>query len=367
MVQPFRLPFGKRDRPPADVTIAPAGPPPSELAPPPDQPLYAGPYRLERQIGTGGESHVWLATHAGNGTTAVVKVQRSDVYPDRLRRETAVLHALLAVRTPNVVRLLPAGNDGVVSREPGVLRTPSGEELLYCVLELLPCEAKRNVVQQGPMKRADLLEVCFALRAALRVMHLDFRLLHNDLKPDNIVAWRDPLDARLKVRLLDFGQTALLMPHPRVALPCVTPEPALRYVYVYGSFPYMAPERWHGQVVYESSPSVSPNAPPHGDHWPQAAIVDERADQWAFAASIFELLTGRPLVVAARGSQYRDECRRIITSGAYASTVQEARLPARLKAVLERGLALNPSDRYAPAPSVSSLDFLCRDLEMALA
>ncbi len=360
MVSPFKLPFGKRDRPAADVTIAPSIPTDSAAAGrEPDLPPRAGPYQLEQQIGSGGESHVWLATHLVDRSSSVVKVQRADVYSDRLRREVAVLQALLAAKTPHVVRLLPAGDDGVVRREPGVLRDRSGQQLLYCALELLPCDPKRNVVRQGPMKRADLLEVCFALRAALRVMHLDFQLLHNDLKPDNIVAWRDPLDGRLKVRLLDFGQTALLMPHPQARLPCVTPEPALRYVYIHGSFPYMAPERWHGQHVYDTS-AASAEPPPE-------TIVDERADQWSFAASIFELLTGRPLITAAGGPRYREECRRIITTGAYLATLQEARLPARVKTVLDRGLAISPSDRFAPAPSVSSLDFLCRDLEMALA
>jgi eukaryotic-like serine/threonine-protein kinase len=321
--------------------------------------LMAGPYRLETQIGNGGESHVWLATHLAYGTPAVIKVQRSDVYQDRLRRETAVLHALLEVRTPSVVRLLPAGDDGVVGRDPGVLRNRSGEELLYCALELLPCEAKRNVVRQSPMKRSDVVEVCFALRAALRVMHLDFQLLHNDLKPDNIVAWREPSDGRLNVRLLDFGQVALLMPDRRAKLPCLTPEPALRYVYVYGSFQYMPPERWHGQSLYD--------APSPRDEWVPDAVVDERADQWSFAASVFELLTGRPLVAAAHGRRFREECRRTITSGAYESALRDARVPARARPALERALALNPADRYTPAPSVSSLDFLCRDLETALA
>src|SRR5687768_7622379 len=85
------------------------------------RPLQAGPYRLERQLGGGGEAHIWLATHASAGTPAVLKIQRTEVRAERLRREVAVLYALQEVRTPNVVRLLPAGEDGQVRAEPGTM------------------------------------------------------------------------------------------------------------------------------------------------------------------------------------------------------------------------------------------------------
>jgi serine/threonine protein kinase len=346
------MPFGERGRPVADATIAPTQPP--EWPAGPDRPLQAGPYRLERQIDSGGESHVWLATHVTEQTPSVVKVQRADVFPERMRREVAVLYALQAVKARNVVRLLPAGADGEVRGEPGVMPSRSGEDLLYCALELLPCESGRNLIKQAPLKPADVLEVCFALRAALRVMHLDFQMIHNDLKPDNIVAWRDSRDAPLQIRLLDFGQAALLMPHPRAKLPCIVPEPANRYVYVYGSPPYKAPERWHGQMVYDrNEPQAS---------WSSEVVVDDRADQWSFAATVFQLLTGRRLVNARTDEQYR----RAIVSGTYLSAIQEARLRNGVKAALTRALAVAPADRYAAAPSVSGLDYFCRDLEMTL-
>jgi serine/threonine-protein kinase len=312
--------------------------------------LQAGPYRLEQRLSSGGESHVWLATHARDGSRAVVKVQRSEVRPERLRREAAVLYALQALAAPNVVRPLPAGDDGNAG-EPGSMHTWNGDEVLYCAMEPLPCEPSRNLVKQGPLKGRDAVDVCDALRQALRVMHLELEMIHNDLKPDNIVAWRDGRNTRMQVRLFDFGQAALLMPHPQATYACVTPQPALRYVYDYGSRPYQAPERWHGKS------SQDPSA-----HWSLAA-VDDRADQWSFAATVFKLLTGRTLV----SGQGEAQIRQAILGGAYFATLDEARLPARAKVVLKRALALNPADRYQRAPSVSGLDFFCRDLEAALA
>jgi serine/threonine protein kinase len=280
-----------------------------------------------------------------------LKIQRTEVRAERLRREVAVLYALQEVRTPNVVRLLPAGEDGQVRAEPGTMHNWSGDEVLYCAIEPLPCETDRNLIKQLPLKRRDAVEVCDALRAALRVMHLDFEMIHNDLKPDNLVAWRDARDSRLQVRLFDFAHAALLTPQPQARYPCVVPEPWLRYVYEDGSLAYMAPERWHGQAAGEPGGPVS-----------RAAIVDDRTDQWSFAAIAFELISGRRLVNA----QSREQFRQAIVGGAYLSAVDEARLPGGAKAALKRALALDPAERYQRMPSVSGLDFLCRDLEAAL-
>src|SRR5207237_1286579 len=161
-------------------------------------------------------------------TPAVVKVQRSDVRASRMRREVAVLYALQEGKTPSVVRLLPAGGENVVGREPGVMRTWNGDEALDFVLELLPVGEHRTVIKRARLTQSAALAVCLGASAALRVMHLFFHVIHNDLKPDNLVAWRDPRDGRIQVRLLDFGQAALLAPHPRWPLPCITPEPQHR-------------------------------------------------------------------------------------------------------------------------------------------
>jgi serine/threonine-protein kinase len=362
MAASFRLPFGERARPPADATLLPTEP--VELPPRPAGPQRAGPYRLERQLAAGGEALVWLATHERDGGAAVVKVQRPEVLPERLRREVAILYALQEVKTPNVVRLLPAGDDGVVDRAPRTLRTWNDEDLLYCVLEFLPCDLPANLIndvltRHVPLKKRDALAVCDSLRAALRIMHLGFQMIHNDLKPQNIVAWREARDGRLQVRLYDFGHAALLMPPGAGGRPCVTPEPGMRYVYQYGTFHYMAPERWHGQAAYEAGAGA---AGAGGARFPQA-VVDDRADQWSFAATVFELLTGRRLVDA----RTKEQAGRVIVGGTYLSTLQDSRLAPPIKAALHRALALEPAGRYQGGPSVSGLDYLCRDLEAALA
>jgi len=334
-------------QPPVDES----GPPFPGAAAPPGRHLAAGPYRLERQLGSGGESHVWLATHVTRHTPAVIKVQRIEVRSERLRRETAILHALQAVRTPNVVKLFPADHDGVLRPRPGAMRNWNGDEVSFCAMEPLPSDSGANLIKQGPLKRPDVLAVCVALCQTFRLMHLEFEMIHNDLKPDNIVAWREPRDGRLQVRLLDFGQAALLMPQPGHSQPCVLPEPSLRYVYDYGSRPYKAPERWHGQLIQDPDSRSSP-----------MAAVDDRADQWAFAATVFRLLTGRTLVEGRTEEQFRAAT----IGGAYFAAIDEARIPLGARVALRRALALKPADRYQRVAGVSGLEFFYRDLEMAL-
>jgi eukaryotic-like serine/threonine-protein kinase len=313
--------------------------------------LRAGPFRLLRQLDGGGEAQVWLAEHATTRAPAVVKVQSPTSRPERLRREVAVLHVLQTAQTPNVVRLLPLDGTGSVPDEPGVLRTWRGEPRLFCALEALPSGREHNLIRQGPLKREDALAVCDGLRAALRAMHADFKIVHNDLKPDNLVAWRPgrspqavrvdgpPVAGRLHVRLLDFGQAAQLVSHPITGQPYLGPSEAHRYVYQSGTWPYCAPERWRREPL------------------------DDRSDQWSFAATVFELLTGERLVRA----QGKAACENEIVGGAYLAHVRAAKLPEAAREAFQRALAPSMVDRYPAVPPMSGLDAFYRDLEGALA
>jgi serine/threonine protein kinase len=303
--------------------------------------LHAGPYRLLRQLEGGGEAQVWQAVHSSAGTPSVVKVQSATALPDRLQREVAVLHALQRDGVPNVVRLLPLEDSGQIPDEPGVLRTWRGEPRQFCALEALPSGRDTNLIKQGPLTRNDALAVCDSLRAALRAMHVHLKIIHNDLKPDNLVVWRakGTLPGRIQVRLLDFGQAAHLVPHPVTEQPYVGPTPAYRYVYDSGTWPYCAPERW------------------------QRLPLDDRSDQWSFAATVFELITGERLV---RGLS-KAQCQAEIVSGAYLEVVHDAKLPPQARTAFTRALAVNMLDRYPAALPMSGLDGFFRDLEGALA
>lgn len=299
--------------------------------------LGAGPYRLARQLDGGGESLVWLAEHVSTGAHAVLKIQAPGAPPEWLSRETAVLYALQQMNVPHVVRLLSCREDGLITNMPGLMSNWRGEPRLFCALEVLPSGPDQNLVKRGPMRAADVLATCDSLRLPLRALHADLQTLHNDLKPENLVAWRNARNAPLRVRLLDFGQAVRMSRVGPTGSPCLLPSLDARHVYEFGAWPYFAPERW--------------------DEGP----VDVRSDQWSLAATVFELLTGQRLVPG----QGKPSCQEEVRSGAYLRRLQTAKLPAAAKGALSKALALNPPDRFIDTPSATGIDAFCAALEKA--
>jgi len=134
-------------------------------------------------LGSGSGMDVFAAAVEAGPTGSVVGV---DITPEqlakaeRLRREVAVLYALQEVRTPNVVRLLPAGEDGVVGPLPGVLSYREGRTTLYCALEVLPCRSAGNLLN-------DVLQHVSMSR---RVFETEFKKLFGRMPHEEIVRTR---------------------------------------------------------------------------------------------------------------------------------------------------------------------------------
>ena len=146
--------------------------------------------------------------------------------------------------------------------------------------------------------------------AALDIVH-DARLLHRDIKPDNLLIRR--VNGREVCLVTDFGIAALTQETQRFTANSD----------VLGSVQYMAPERWLGEL---GSPET---------------------DVYALACVLFECLTGRPPYVrngppALYGHAHLEDPVPKLTD--VAPTVPEA-----LDGVMNRALAKAPPDRYARA------------------
>ncbi|HEY7729514.1 MAG TPA: serine/threonine-protein kinase [Gaiellaceae bacterium] len=146
-----------------------------------------GPYLIEEVLGEGAMGVVYRAVHRDDGGTVALKVLRqrlaaSDEYRARFLREARVA---AEVEHPNLARVLEAAEiDGryalVIGYVPG--RT---------LAERLEAE--------GRLPLDDVLRLLGDLGAALDALH-DFRLVHRDVKPANVV-----LDATGAAVLTDFG------------------------------------------------------------------------------------------------------------------------------------------------------------------
>jgi eukaryotic-like serine/threonine-protein kinase len=205
--------------------------------------VRVGPYRIEQRIGRGGMGSVYLA-RADDGHALALKIVAApdDRARARLRREA---RALAELAHPNIVRFESVGDctDGV-----------------YVAMELVDGPSLRDHLATAPWHESVrvLLGVALALEAAHGV-----GVVHRDVKPENIL-----IDTTGVAKLADFGLAKALpgttaTQHQTLAVPLTQSGVAL------GTIGYAAPE----QLM---------NRP-----------VDPRTDQFAFCATLYELMWHR--------------------------------------------------------------------------
>jgi serine/threonine protein kinase/tetratricopeptide (TPR) repeat protein len=188
-----------------------------------------GPYRIERELGTGGMGVVYLATRADGSfeKKVAIKVLRHDrihrLFLSGFQQERQILAQL---NHPHIAAILDAGE------------TPDGDP--YFVMEYvdgLPITAYCDAHSLSIERRLDLfLQVCEAIQHAHRNL-----TVHRDLKPGNVLVTEAGA-----VKLLDFGIAKLLgeATEPAPDLPpsamILTPE-------------YSSPEQIQRQAVTTAS------------------------------------------------------------------------------------------------------------------
>jgi eukaryotic-like serine/threonine-protein kinase len=161
-------------------------------APALEEGMMIGPYRVLRELGSGGMGVVYLAMRSDEvyRRLAAVKVIRPELrdnpLKERFLREREILAAL---DHPNIARIVDGGN------------TPDG--LPYFVMDYVDgqpldeyCRNQRATLEQ---RLSLFLQTC----QAVQYLH-DNNVLHRDLKPANILVTHTG-----QVKLLDFGVSKL--------------------------------------------------------------------------------------------------------------------------------------------------------------
>ena len=184
----------------------------------PSDPQRIGPYRLIRELGSGGMGRVFLGRSAG-GRPVAVKVIRADLSADpefreRFRREVAAAQKVNGFYTALVV---DADLDGPTQW----LATAyvAGPSLAY------------TVSRYGPLPAASVRVLAAGLAEGLSAIHM-VGLVHRDLKPSNVLLADDG------PRVIDFGIS-------RAAEASALTRTGL----VIGSPGFMSPEQAEGREV----------------------------------------------------------------------------------------------------------------------
>ena len=255
---------------------------------------FAG-YTILRLLGTGGMGEVYLAQHPRLPRQEAIKILRKDVSADdefrvRFEREADMVAQLFH---PNIVGIHDRGDvDGQlwISMD-FVDGTDAG---------LLLQERYRH-----GMPPDNVVHLIGEVAGALDYAHQKL-LLHRDVKPANILL--TDLDTRPRALLADFGIARRIDDGTRLTATSMT----------VGTVAYAAPEQLMG-----------------GD-------VDGRTDQYALAATAFQLLTGSPL--------FQDPNPAVVISKHLTAPPPEiaTRRPelSDLGPVFSKALAKSPGDRY---------------------
>jgi len=260
--------------------------------------LRIGAYDVLDLLGKGAMGTVYKARHRTMKRVAAIKVLAPEVakhgtFAQRFQREVETLAQL------NHVNIVMAFDAGESSAGPFLaMEYVQGRDLAS------------EVMAEGPLSLADAVDCTLQAARGLAYAH-DQGLIHRDIKPANLMR-----DARGVVKVADLGLARIKNPQATENESALTQAGG-----IVGTVDYMAPE----QAV-------------------DSTTVDRRADVYSLGATLFYLLTGRPMYsgtsLMSLLLQHRD---------APPPSLREARpdVPESLSAIFLRMVAKKADERYA--------------------
>ena len=259
-------------------------------------------YILERELGGGGMSRVFLAEERALRRRVVVKVLSPDLAAgvnfDRFKREMLITARL---QHPHIVPVFAAGET---------------EGLPYYTMPFVDGESLRvRLMRTGAMPIAAAVSILRDVARALDFAHAK-GIVHRDIKPDNILLAGDT------AAVSDFGIAKALL----ASRVMVDSLPMTDVGIVIGTPLYMAPEQAAGD-----------------------GALDHRVDLYALGCVAYELIAGEPPFA---GSSAVSLIRAHIIDAPVPIETKRADVPHALAALIERCLEKDPNDRPSSAQEI---------------
>ena len=253
-----------------------------------------GPYRLLSLLGRGGMGEVFAAEHALIERSVAIKVLRASLASDRALESRFLFEARATsrLRHPNVVSVT----------DYGVL--PGGSP--YIVMERLDGDSlERRLGSSTALEPGLALRIAHAAALGLDAAH-EGGVVHNDLKPSNVILLRESTDDAPRLKLIDFGAASLAGAKEHDDM-------------LVGTLAYMAPERISGE------PS------------------DVRSDTYSMGIMLYRMLSGRlPYDASDDEALFTAHLEKPPRPLASPFGV----LPSRVTRIVARALAKKPIERY---------------------
>ncbi len=265
------------------------------------QSLLNAEFRLERELGGGGMSRVFLATERKLGRRVVIKVLSSELSAtlstDRFAREIQLAASL---QQANIVSVLTAG---------------MADDMPYFTMPFIEGESLRARLSRGPMPEAAAVSVLRDVTRALIYAH-ERGVVHRDIKPDNILLSGE------SAMVTDFGIAKAI----DAAREGGRSDTITQVGTALGTPAYMAPEQAAGDPG-----------------------TDYRADLYALGCVAFELLTGQ---TPFHGRQLHQLLRAHMTESAPSVRSRVPSVSPRLDSFVAQCLAKAPEERPRSARDV---------------
>jgi eukaryotic-like serine/threonine-protein kinase len=250
-------------------------------------------YSIERELGRGGMSIVYLAHDVYNRRQVAIKVMRPEVGnalgAERFDREIAIARSMTH---PLIVPLYESGCAG---------------GLLYYVMRYVEGESLFDRLQRERQLSVEgALRIIHDLAAALGYAH-SRGVLHRDVKPENVLL------ADGRALIADFGLAR--------AIGAADYRRLTQTGLIVGTAFYLTPEQLRGE---------------HD--------LDQRVDVYGLGCLLYEMLTGEPPYT---GRSLMELATRIIRAPIPSANRPERRVPLAVDQAISRALAKSAADRFS--------------------
>ncbi|MBA3503385.1 MAG: serine/threonine protein kinase, partial [Deltaproteobacteria bacterium] len=270
-----------------------------------------GRYEIRSLLGAGGMGQVFAAYDAELDRSIALKVLRPElaraasVLADRLVRESRLM---AKIAHPSVITVYDIGREG---------------DAVFIAMEMIRGETLGALIARAKPGWREIATIFERAGQGLAAAH-DAGIVHRDFKPENVLVESDGAQIT-KIVVTDFG----------IAMAAVLAE-AVHEVQQQGT----------KKDVRLTAPGVVIGTPAYmAPEQLAAGHVDRRADVFAFSVSLWEALFGARPFLGNTVEQIRKAMR-------VKPKAPRVSVPSRLVRALERGLAIDPDNRW---PDMRSL------------
>jgi serine/threonine protein kinase/tetratricopeptide (TPR) repeat protein len=256
-----------------------------------------GQYEVLEPLAAGGMGVVYKARDVRLGRQVALKCLPPHLVAEANAKERLLLEARTAAALdhPNICTIHEIGE------------TDDGQ--LFIAMPLYDGETLEARLARGRLEFSDAVAIVLQVAAGLAKAH-EHKVVHRDIKPSNVMLLADG-----GVKVLDFGIA-------RVGDAALTTRGA-----TVGTVAYMSPEQARG------------------------GPVDLRTDIWSLSVVIFEMITGRR---PFEGDNSHALTFSILNGEPPQATTVRGDLPVEIDAVLLKGLAKAPANRYESMRSLAA-------------